>query len=168
MLKWYFWLRWYLNKIFWFKRYLSEIKLLSFGNTAHFPLNEDNQTEMEQYVNGMEKIKPELNDTWTEWQEPKFQSHPCLQKAKFFTFVVSQRHVSQLQTAVQFIKEQNVFIYYNFQTFWSCDTCCWYDQVSKMRPGTFPFDEDMCWNSDHRCLTFKGMFNLFCSSTVQY
>ncbi len=85
-------IKWYLNNIFlvwndifWFKWYLNEIKLLWFVWSCStlvispiFTLNGENQTRTEQYLNGTEKIKPELNSTWTEWNIPKFQSHPWL------------------------------------------------------------------------------------------
>ncbi len=58
----------YLNEYFLFKWYLNEVKLLSFvyihsalAISPIFTLNRENQTGAEQYMNKMEKIKPELN-----------------------------------------------------------------------------------------------------------
>ncbi len=45
---------------------------------SQFNLNRENQTKTERYMNRMEKIKPELNDKWTERLGANFQSHPCL------------------------------------------------------------------------------------------
>jgi len=42
---------------------------------------------------------------------------------KFWMLVVSQRHVSQFQKDVSFTTEENVCIYYNFQTFLNRDMC---------------------------------------------
>ena len=72
-------------KFFGFKQYLNKIKLFSFVLihsapviSTIFNLNREDQTGMEQNMNGTEKIKPELMGIRTIWQGHDFQSHPCL------------------------------------------------------------------------------------------
>jgi hypothetical protein len=53
-------------------------------------MNGEIQTGMEQYMNRMEKIKPELNDMLTEQRGTHFQSRPCLSfSVSLFLFSIS-------------------------------------------------------------------------------